>query len=65
MPERCPPITEPEDVFLALASYSPGEGASEPQLAEFRQAIAKALEQGNGVLEIAKEAGLFISRKTA
>ncbi len=58
-------ITEPEDVFLALTSYPPGDGASEPQLAEFRKAIASAFEQGNGVLEVEKQAGLFVSRKMA
>lgn len=58
-------ITEPEDVFLALTSYPPGDGASEPQLAEFRDAIASAFKQGNGVLEVEKEVGLFLSRKTA
>jgi len=57
-------ITEPEDVFLALTSYPPGDGASASQLAEFREAIARAFEQGNGVLEVEKEAGLFLSRKT-
>jgi SAM-dependent methyltransferase len=58
-------ITEPEDVFLALTSYPPGDSASEPQLAEFRKAIAHAFEQGNGVLEVEKQVGLFISRKMA
>jgi hypothetical protein len=57
-------ITEPEDVFLALTSYPPGDGASESQLAEFRYAIARIFEQGNGVLEVEKESGLFLSRKT-
>ncbi|EIM26232.1 hypothetical protein MicloDRAFT_00027810 [Microvirga lotononidis] len=57
-------ITEPEDVFLALTSYPPGDGASEAQLTEFREAIARAFEEGKGVLEVAKEAGLFLSRKT-
>lgn len=57
-------ITEPEDVFLALTSYPPGDGASEPQLAEFRNAIARAFKQGNGILEVEKEAGLFLSRKS-
>ncbi|MBJ6124472.1 class I SAM-dependent methyltransferase [Microvirga splendida] len=56
-------ITDPEDVFLALTSYPPGDGASASQLAEFRDAIATAFEQGNGVLEVEKEAGLFLSRK--
>jgi SAM-dependent methyltransferase len=56
-------ITEPEDVFLALTSYPPGDEASEDQLAAFRSAIAHAFQQGNGVLETEKESGLFLSRK--
>jgi len=56
-------ITEPEDVFLALTSYPPGDSASEPQLAAFREAIAEAFERNGGVLEVGKETGLFISRK--
>jgi SAM-dependent methyltransferase len=58
-------VTEPEDVFLALTSYPPGDEASETQLAEFRSAIARAFEQGNGVLEVEKQAGLFVSIKVA
>lgn len=56
-------ITEPEDVFLALTSYPPGDGADEAQLDAFREAIAAAFERGNGVLEVEKETGLFVSRK--
>lgn len=58
-------ITEPEDVFLALTSYPPGEDASDEQLTAFREAIDKAFARGGGVLESKKEMGLFISRKTA
>ncbi|CAN7463935.1 class I SAM-dependent methyltransferase [Neorhizobium sp. LjRoot104] len=58
-------ITEPEDVFLALTSYPPGDGAGEAQLEAFRAAIAAAFERGNGVLDMEKETGLFISRKPA
>lgn len=57
-------ITDPEDVFLALTSYPPGENASEDQLAQFRDAIADAFRRGGGVLEAGKEMGLFLSRKT-
>jgi ubiquinone/menaquinone biosynthesis C-methylase UbiE len=56
-------ITEPEDVFLALTSYPPGDEASEAQLIEFRKAIANAFQQGNGVFEVEKETGLFLSQK--
>ena len=58
-------ITDPEDVFLALTSYPPGDRASEAHLDEFRKAIANAIEHGSGVLEVEKEAGLFVSQKTA
>lgn len=56
-------ITDPEDVFLALTSYPPGDGASEAELDAFRKAIAAAFERGKGVLEVEKETGLFVSRK--
>lgn len=56
-------ITEPEDVYLALTSYPPGDGASESQLIAFRKAIADAFQHGNGVLETEKETGLFLSSK--
>jgi len=56
-------VTEPEDVFLALTSYPPGDGANEAELAAFRDAIDKAFQAGKGVLEVGKESGLFISRK--
>ena len=58
-------VTEPEDVFLALTSYPPGDRADEATLAAFRDAIADAFRAGSGVLELSKESGLFISRKTA
>ncbi|MCT7378493.1 class I SAM-dependent methyltransferase [Chelativorans salis] len=58
-------ITDPEDVFLALTSYPPGEGASESQQKAFRKAIGHAFRQGNGVLEVQKEMGLFLSRKVS
>ncbi|MCG8273920.1 class I SAM-dependent methyltransferase [Aquamicrobium sp. NLF2-7] len=56
-------VTEPEDVFLALTSYPPGDAADEAQLAAFRDAITGAFQAGNGVLEVGKESGLFISQK--
>lgn len=57
-------ITEPEDVFLALTSYPPGDSADEAQLRAFRAAIDEAFVQGNGVLDTGKEMALFLSRKT-
>ena len=56
-------VTSPEDVFMALTSYPPGDGAPEGQLAAFRAAIDTAFVRGNGVLDVAKEVGLFLSRK--
>ncbi|KAB2680945.1 class I SAM-dependent methyltransferase [Brucella pseudintermedia] len=58
-------VTEPEDVFLALTSYPPGDAADEAQLAAFSDAITGAFQAGNGVLEVGKESGLFISIKAA
>jgi hypothetical protein len=48
---------------MALTSYPPGDGAPEDQLTAFRAAIDAAFARGNGVLEAAKEVGLFLSRK--
>ncbi|MGO4671149.1 class I SAM-dependent methyltransferase [Bosea sp. 2RAB26] len=56
-------VTEPEDVFLALTSYPPGDRASEAELAQFREAIEAAFARGNGVLEAEKRIGLFLARK--
>jgi ubiquinone/menaquinone biosynthesis C-methylase UbiE len=56
-------ITEPEDVFLALTSYPPGDAASEAQLAAFRAAIDRAFAAGNGVLEVTNEMGVFVATK--
>jgi SAM-dependent methyltransferase len=61
----CLRITEPEDVFLALTSYPPGDRADETQLVAFRDAIAAAFRAGGGVLEVEKKTGLFISRKAS
>lgn len=56
-------VTEPEDVFLALTSYPPGDEAGEAELVALRMAIVDAFHQGNGVLETEKQTGLFVSRK--
>jgi SAM-dependent methyltransferase len=56
-------ITSPEDVFMALTSYPPGDTAPDEQLAAFRAAIDAAFARGNGVLEVEKEVALFLSRK--
>ncbi len=56
-------ITDPQDVFLALTSYPPGDGAGEAELAAFRAAIDCAFVAGNGALDAAKESALFLSRK--
>jgi hypothetical protein len=56
-------ITSPDDVFMALTSYPPGDGAREEQLTAFRAAIGAAFARGNSVLEVEKEVGLFLSRK--
>lgn len=56
-------ITDPEDVFMALTSYPPGDGAPEDQIAAFRAAIATAFARGQGVLEAEKRLGLFLATK--
>lgn len=56
-------ITEPEDVFMALTSYPPGDGAPDDQITAFRARIADAFAKGQGVLEAEKRMGLFLSRK--
>lgn len=56
-------VTDPEVVFMALTSYPPGDGASDEQLEAFQRAIAGAFEAGGGVLDVQKDAGLFLSRK--
>jgi SAM-dependent methyltransferase len=56
-------ITEPEHVFEAQTSYPPGEDATVEQLTALRAAIAEAFANGGGVLEVAKETGVFIGRK--
>lgn len=56
-------ITEPEDVFLALTSYPPGDAADAPTLAAFRAAIAAAFRAGGGALVADKQVALFLGRK--
>lgn len=56
-------ITEPDDVFLALTSYPPGDRATEAELGRFRDAIEATFARGNGVLEAEKQIGLFLARK--
>ncbi|WP_018181517.1 class I SAM-dependent methyltransferase [Kaistia granuli] len=58
-------ITDPDDIFLALTSYPPGDRAGEIELNSFRQAIDRAFARGKGALETQKETGLFRSRKAA
>ena len=55
-------ITDPEDVFLALTSYPPGDGADDAQLAAFRTAIDDAFRRSNGALDVRKETKLFYAR---
>jgi SAM-dependent methyltransferase len=56
-------ITEPEDVFLALTSYPPGDEASDDKLKDFREVIDEAFRNANGVIEVEKESCILISRK--
>ena len=56
-------VTDPEVVFMALTSYPPGDRASDAQLAAFRDVIEEGFRAGGGVLDVQKDAGLFLSRK--
>jgi SAM-dependent methyltransferase len=56
-------VTDREDVFLALTSYPPGDGASDTALSAFRAAIDGAFARGGGVLDVRKESALLLSRK--
>jgi SAM-dependent methyltransferase len=56
-------ITSPDDVFLALTSYPPGDKADDAHLATFREAIESAFRSSNGVLEVRIETGVFLSQK--
>lgn len=58
-------ITEPEDVFMALTSYPPGEGAPDAQLSDFRSRIADAFAAGQGVLEAQKHIALFRATRSS
>lgn len=58
-------ITSAEDIFLAMTSFPPGDRATDDECRAFRQAIDQALTKGGGVLTTAKQAGLFVSRKTS
>ncbi|MTI45207.1 methyltransferase family protein [Roseibium hamelinense] len=56
-------ITDPEDVFLALTSFLPGETASEQQRKIFRTDLETAFAENGGVLEVGKQMGLFLGHK--
>ena len=58
-------ITDPEDIVLAMTSFPPGDRAGPEALAAFRQAVEAAFRSSGGVLETAKQTGLFVSRKAA
>ena len=56
-------VTSPEDVFMALTSYPPGDRADQATLNAFRTRIDEAFRQGSGALDVTKQVGLFLSRK--
>ncbi len=56
-------VTNPDDIYLALTSYPPGDRATDAQLTAFRDNIARAFRSGGGALEVRIETGLFLSRK--
>ncbi|PRD42588.1 hypothetical protein C5748_15970 [Phyllobacterium phragmitis] len=56
-------VTSPDDVFLALTSYPPGDQADDRQLIAFKDAIQSAFAEGGGALDVPKETGLFLAIK--
>lgn len=56
-------VTDPNDVYLALTSFPPGDQAGEGQLSAFKEAIRSAFAEGGGVLKVQKESGLFLAVK--
>jgi SAM-dependent methyltransferase len=56
-------VTDPEVVFLALASYPPGDTADQQTLEAFRQALDNAFARNNGVLQVQKDTAVFLSAK--
>jgi SAM-dependent methyltransferase len=57
-------VTDPDVVYLALTSYPPGETAPPEQRAAFREKIDAAFAAGHGALDVTKQVGLLVSRKT-
>lgn len=57
-------VTDPEVVYLALTSYPPGDAAPPDQQAAFRAAIARAFEEGQRAIDVTKDVGLVVSRKS-
>lgn len=58
-------VTDPETVFLALTSYPPGDTAPPDQQQAFRQAIEDAFAAGDGGIDVTKQLGVLVSRKSA
>lgn len=56
-------VTSAEDVFLALTSYPPGDGAGEATLRAFRAGIDDAFRRGHGALDVTNQTALFVSQK--
>ena len=56
-------VTDPEVVYLALTSYPPGDTADQETLDAFRQAIDDAFARKGGILDVQKDAALFLSTK--
>lgn len=56
---RC---TEPDDVVKFIASTPPGEDGSAEQIELLRRVVDRRFDEGEGVLTIAKETGIFLAR---
>ena len=57
-------VTDAETVFLALTSYPPGDSAPPDQQQAFRQAIDAAFAEGGGGIDVTKQVGVLVSRRT-
>lgn len=58
-------VTDPEVVYLALTSYPPGSDAPADQQEAFRAVIDAAFAAGGGALDVTKQVGVIVSRKSA
>ena len=54
--------TNADDVVAYLVSFPPGERATDDEIQRLGDAVARALTEGDGVLHVTKETGVFVCR---